>query len=96
VLVRAGLAGLRDKLPQPPLVNTDPAELSDEQRTRLGVTRLPTTLREALGALAADSEVRGWFAPALLQTMLSVKAREVALATNLAPDELCRRYAAVY
>jgi len=96
VLVRAGLAGLRDKLPTPPLVNTDPADLSDAERSRLGVTRLPSNLREALGALAADAEVRSWFAPALLQTMVSVKARETSLAASLSPDELCRRYTAVY
>jgi glutamine synthetase len=95
-LIRAGLAGLRDKLPAPPLVNADPATLSEPERERLGVARLPDSLAAALQALAADAEVCGWFPPPLLQTMLSVKAREVALTANLPPDELCRRYTAVY
>jgi len=95
-LIRAGIAGVRDKLPAPPLVNADPATLGEPERARLGVTRLPNSLAAALKALAADAEVRGWFAPPLLQTMLSVKAREAALAANLSPDELCRRYTSVY
>ncbi len=95
-LIRAGLAGLRDRLPTPPLVNGDPAALSEQERTRLGVTRLPTSLAASLQALAADTEVRGWFPAPMLQTMLSVKAREAALAGSLTAEELCRRYAAVY
>ncbi len=95
-LIRAGLAGLRDNLPAPPLVNTDPAALSEAERAQLGVARLPGTLAAALTALTEDAEARGWFPPPLLQTMLSVKAREAALAASLSPDELCRRYGAVY
>ena len=95
-LVRAGLAGLRDKLPTPPLVNVDPATLSEAERARLGVTRLPESLAATLHALTEDAEVRGWFPPLLLQTMLSVKAHEATQAAKLTPDELCRRYAAVY
>jgi glutamine synthetase len=95
-IVRAGLAGVRDKLPTPPLVNTDPAALREAERARLGVTRLPATLHAALQALAADAEVRGWFTPAFLQAMVSVKAREASLAASLSPDELCRRYGDVY
>ena len=95
-LVRAGLAGLRAHLETPPLVNTDPAKLSEADRAAMGVVRLPATLAKALQALAADAEARSWFPPDLLQALISVKAREAALAANDAPDELCRRYAAVY
>jgi len=41
-----------------------------------------------LQALAADAEARSWFPPDLLQALISVKAREAALAANDAPDEL--------
>jgi len=96
VIIRAGLAGIRDGLPTPTLVNGDPSALSEQDRTRLGVARLPTSLAASLQALTADAEVRGWFPAPLLQTMLSVKAREAALAGSMTPEELCRRYAAVY
>ena len=96
VLVRAGLAGLREQTPPPPLVNNDPSGLSDDERTRLGVARLPTSLPDALAALAADATVSGWFEPALLETFRGVKQREIALAANLSPAQLCEKYRSVY
>lgn len=96
VLVRAGLAGLREGLPQPPLVSVDPAEMTDAERTALGVARLPGSLGAALASLAADGEVVSWFAADLLTAFRSVKSREIAQAEGLSPDALCRRYSTVY
>ncbi len=95
-LIHAGLAGLRDRLRQPPLVNRDPAELTDSQRAALGVTRLPDSLAAALAALAADPEAESWFAPDLLAMFRLVKQQEIAAAATLLPEALCRRYSAVY
>ena len=95
-LVRAGLAGLRARLPVPPLVNGDPSELPEEDRERLGIARLPTSLAAALDALAADTAVSGWFAPALLETFRGVKRKEIALAADFDAAQICERYRAVY
>lgn len=95
-LVRAGLAGLRSRAPQPALINQDPADLSDEERARLGVARLPQTLDAALAALDADALARSWFAPELLATHCGVKAKEAALAARLSEAELCEKYRAIY
>lgn len=96
VLVRAGLAGLRDRLPQPPLVNHDPADMTEAQRAALGVVRLPATLTDALIALEADAEARGWFHADLLTTFRGVKEQEIEQAASMLPDALCARYSAVY
>jgi glutamine synthetase len=96
VLARAGLAGLRDRLPQPPLVNSDPAAMSEQERAQLGVVRLPSSLTAAFQALAADQEVQSWFPQPMMQAMMGVKGREVAMAKELSAEELCRRYSDVY
>jgi glutamine synthetase len=62
-IVRAGLEGLKAKLPTPPLVSGDPTQMSEQERVRLGLVRLPETLHAALEALQADKTVTGWFAP---------------------------------
>lgn len=96
LIVRAGLAGLRAGFDAPPLVNTDPAEMTEAQRAALGATRLPDSLSAALDALVADAAVTGWLPPPLLETYLGVKRQEIALAADAAPGELCRRYSAIY
>lgn len=95
-VVLAGLQGIREKLPDPPLVNTDPADLSEEERGRLGVHRLPTSLEEALEQLESDDVVRSWFSKDLWDCYLSLKRTEIALLEDLEPNEQCERYLRVY
>ncbi len=96
VLVRAGLAGLRDKLPLPPLVNTDPADMTAAERAALGIVRLPDSLPSALAALKADAEVSGWFTPLFLETYFGLKKHEEALSAGDSATALCHRYSAAY
>lgn len=95
-IVRAGLAGIRAQLPAPPLLERDPAELAPEEAERFGVGALPTTLAQALTALAADATVRDWLSPLLYEAYVAVKRAELAAAADADLAELCRRYAAVY
>jgi glutamine synthetase len=96
VLVLAGLEGILAGMPDPPLVQRDPADLSDEERERLGVRRLPPSLEEALAALEADDVVRAWFPQELWDCYLSLKRTELGLVAELPPAHACARYADVY
>jgi glutamine synthetase len=96
VLIRAGLTGIRAKLATPPLFSGDPTALSESERSKLGLRRLPTSLGEALEALAADKTVCGWFSPMALDTYLGIKRMELDVAGQLESDALCRRYAEIY
>lgn len=96
VLVLAGLEGILAGMPDPPLVQRDPADLSDEERERLGVRRLPSSLEEALAALEADDVVRAWFPQELWDCYLSLKRTELGLVAELPPAHACARYADVY
>ena len=96
VMVRAGLEGIRRKLPPPPLFSGDPALLEQGERDALGLKRLPQSLEEALGALLADETVTGWFAPVALETYVGMKRMEMKLAGEAVDDAMCRRYAEIY
>jgi len=96
VLVLAGLTGLQEELEEPPLVEGDPSELSEEERRRLGVRPLPNSLGDALEALEADAVVRSWFSQDLWDCYLSVKRTEMALLDGSEPKEACERYLRVY
>jgi glutamine synthetase len=95
-ILRAGLAGVRERLPAPPLLEGDPALLDPEQARRFGVDALPETLAQALAALADDATVRGWLTPQLYDAYVSVKRAELDAAADVHLEELCRRYAAIY
>jgi glutamine synthetase len=95
-ILRAGLAGVRERLPAPPLLEGDPALLEPEQARRFGVGALPATLAQALAALADDATVRGWLTPQLYDAYVSVKRAELDAAADVDLEELCRRYAAIY
>ncbi|HTA12328.1 MAG TPA: glutamine synthetase family protein [Solirubrobacteraceae bacterium] len=95
-IVRAGLEGVRARLAPPPLLECDPAELDAEQTERFGVGALPSTLEEALSALAADDTVRGWMTPLLYDAYRCVKRAELDAAAGVDLQELCRRYAHIY
>jgi glutamine synthetase len=95
-ILRAGLEGIRAQLPAPPILDRDPAELDAAHAERFGVGALPATLDESLRALADDDTVRGWMTPLLYDAYVSVKQAELAAATDVDLEELCRRYAAIY
>jgi glutamine synthetase len=66
-LIAAGLDGVRRALEPPPEVTVDPGHLSEDERRRLGIDRLPDNLGRALDALAAD--------PVLLESLGRPRAR---------------------
>jgi glutamine synthetase len=96
LLVRAGLQGIREKLPAPPLVNEDPHDMGPEKRRKLGIAPLPATLTEALDTLEKDKVVRGWFSDNLWQAFLAVKRKEVDMFKNATAEDICARYANAY
>lgn len=95
-MVRAGLAGIRRRLADPPLFSGDPALLSEAECRALGLRRLPETLAAALDALAADRALSGLLPPLMIEAYAGMKRMELALAGEALDDALCARYAEIY
>lgn len=95
-LIRAGVAGVRERLPAPPLLEADPTTLEEEQARRFGVGALPGSLAAALDALAADPTARGWMGELLHDAYQSLKRAELAAVEGLDLAAACRRYAHAY
>ena len=96
VLVHAGLSGLREELPAPPLVEREPSDLSDAEREELGVRWLPRSLEEALAAAEAEEEMRGWFPDPLWRAYFSLKRHELAAVSERSPEAVIRSYLDAY
>jgi glutamine synthetase len=95
-LVRAGLEGLRENLPAPPLVEGDPADLSAKQLKELGVRRLPETLPEALAELERDKTMLGWLPEPMRLAYFALKRTEMTRVKDLDAVAQCERYAEIY
>jgi glutamine synthetase len=95
-LIRAGLAGVREQLEPPPILDRDPAQLDAQEAQRFGVAALPSTLSESLDALAHDDEVRGWLSPLLYDAYVQIKRAEVDFTSGQNLAAVCRRYAMIY
>ena len=59
------------------MVLVDPDTLSDDERRRRGIRRLPTSLGEALDALERDDILRAALGETLAKEYLTVKRSEV-------------------
>ena len=75
-VIAAGLDGIERGLEPPDPVEVDPATLSDDDRARLGVRRLPETQGEALDALGADDVLTRALGPVLAESYLTVRRSE--------------------
>jgi glutamine synthetase len=95
-IVHAGLDGVQRELAPASVLDRDPALLDDAQSRAYGVGALPSSLAEALQALADDEAARGWMGPLLYDAYVAVKRAEVEAATDVELDELCGRYASIY
>ncbi|MDE0201053.1 MAG: glutamine synthetase family protein [Rhodospirillaceae bacterium] len=96
VIVRAGLQGIRDELPRPRLVDGEPDDLSEDEREKLGINRLPTSLEQALDTFGEDETVKGWFTPTMVEAYTALKRHEVRLYGESRPQHMCERYMQVY
>jgi glutamine synthetase len=95
-LIRAGLEGIRNELPLPAICEGDPADLTEEERSALGITPLAASFAEALSAFEMDPVARTWLPPQMLESYLSVKRTELEITGSMSPEAVCELYASVY
>jgi glutamine synthetase len=76
--IYAGLDGIRSKIDPGEAVNEDPAVMTDAERARLGVHRLPASLSAALDALVTDELLMNALGPLRASAYLAVKRSEAA------------------
>ncbi len=95
-LVRAGLDGIARDRAAPPIVSGDPGSMSEVERQRLGLVRLPENLEAALATFLGDAEVQSWFAPAFVETFVGIRRAELAQLEGADAARLCELYKTLY
>jgi glutamine synthetase len=77
-VIHAGLDGIRGKYDPGEAVNVDPATMSESDRARAGVHRLPASLNAALDALVTDELLMDVLGPLRSTAYVAVKRSEAA------------------
>lgn len=95
-VLAAGLDGLTHHLEPGEPLSEDPCALSEEERARLGVQRLPTTLGEALDELERDPVLLEALGPLLARSYLAVKRAEATWALEQPPEAIADAYRFAY
>ena len=81
-VIAAGLDGVRRGLSLPPPVGVDPATLSDEERRKSNIRRLPETLLEAAEAFASSDLLREAMGEFLHDCVSNVRREEAEAASS--------------
>lgn len=96
-IIHAGLAGLKKRLPMPaPTRDQDSEALTEAERKKRNIRRLPGSVKEAFAALKADAAVQAFLPERLLKIYIDCHEAELALSEAWSPQEICRRYVEVY
>jgi glutamine synthetase len=95
-LVAAALDGLRHDLRLPPPVTGDPARFSAGELAARGIARLPTTVDDAVAALAADETLRAALGDMLADAVLAVRRAEADRVRDLPPEDVVSAFRWVY
>jgi glutamine synthetase len=87
-VLAVGVSGLAPggQLPEP--VEVDPISLSAEERERLGVRPLPSSLAESTAAFEADDVLTKAFGTELAETIVDLRRAEVDRFRDATPDEV--------
>jgi glutamine synthetase len=75
-MLRAGLEGIRQKLPLPPPIEENLYAFDPERLSRQQLGLLPLSLHEALGELRRDDAIREALGPHVMERFIEAKERE--------------------
>lgn len=95
-LVRAGLQGIRDRLPMPGATRGDLSLMSEKELTAMDVERLPESLETALERFSGESMIKAWFPGKFTKIYRDHKDQELKDGESLDSDALYRLYRSRY
>ena len=86
------LDGIEQRSPLPPGVGVDPASLSDDERSRSGVTLLPTDQATVISTLDGSTRIRGILGDAAVDAIVAVRRYEHDTYGDLEPAQLTDKF----
>jgi len=95
-LVMAGLQGIRDNLASPTPTQGDLSQMPARDLDRMGVTRLPDALENALDLFKAEPMIEQWFSKEFADIYLVHKLQEIKDMDVFKPRDMYALYSTIY
>ncbi len=95
-IVNAGVQGIEEELDVPDATEEDLSLLPASELAARGLSRLPTTLQEALERFTGNDVVKSWFTPRFVDVYTKHKRSEMAFLEDKSEAEICAAYETVY
>jgi glutamine synthetase len=92
VILGLALDGIKGELQLPPETTRDPAKLSDSERDRAGILRLPEAQAEAIAALDNSQLVRRILGDPAVDMVVAVRRLEQERYAKLRPEPLANKF----
>jgi glutamine synthetase len=86
------LDGINQKAPLPRETTVDPATLSDGERDRGGIVRLPEAQSEAIAALGGSARMRAILGDAAVDVLVAVRRMEQERYADLSAEQLADKF----
>jgi glutamine synthetase len=91
-IIAAGLDGIEKQINPGEPASIDPGNYSDEERERMGIRRLPTSLDESLDELSHDQVLLDALGPKLAEAYLAVKHSEIDFFKDKTAEEVVNQH----
>jgi glutamine synthetase len=92
VILGLALDGIKNNAVPPPETTIDPAKLSDAERARAGIVRLPESQAESIAALDNSALIRGILGDPVVDVVVAVRRLVYERYGNFGPEQLADKF----
>ena len=95
-IIHAGLDGIRKGMTPPPPSEDDLSLLNPDELAARGFSRLPSSLKDALGRMESSKAVTSWFGERFVDVYARHKRGEIEFLREMTEEQVYAQYAKVY
>ena len=95
-IIQAGIIGLENSLEVTRFTESDPSEMTNKEKKKLGLKRLPRSLKDSISLLSSDENFMRSEDPLFWECYSDMRLTEYAHTKKLTEKELCQAYSAIF
>ena len=95
-ILYAGRFGIENKLTLNSIINSNPNQLTENERLSKKIFPLPDRLNNSLEHFSQNQQLLNYFPKVLIENYISIKQKELSLTNQFTDKQLCQHYSQIY